>query len=229
MGATLRQRFRHLFGRRFIFAIGARLYAWMTWERTFRDHCASLADFFPPAKADGSPLHVLDVGVGPGISAIGILDRRPGLFIVGLDFARTMLQHAQKCLRKAGCAVELVHGDVTHLPFADASFDVVTHHSFLYLLRQREAALREMARVLRPGGSYVIFEPNQDGRLYKLLLSGGAPRFLLAMTLWRIAGAGYGRFQIAELTALLGANGFRDIHVEPTINGLGLLARAIRC
>lgn len=228
MTATLRQYFRNLFGRRFIFALGARFYAWMTWERTFRDHCASLADSFPPDKADGSPLAVLDLGIGPGISAIGLLDRRPGLFIVGLDFARAMLRLARTYLARARCAVELVHGDVTHLPFADASFDVVTHHSFLYLLRQREAALREIVRVLRPGGAYVIFEPNQDGRLYKLLRSGGAPRFLLAMTMWRIFSEGCGRFRADELTALLSAHGFRDIHVEPTINGLGLLARATR-
>lgn len=228
MHVTLRQRFRRLFGRRFIFALGARLYAWMTWERTFRDHCASLADSFPPARADGRPLAVLDLGVGPGISAIGILDRRPDLFVIGLDFAKTMLRHAQKYLRQAGCAVELVHGDVNHLPFADASFDIVTHHSFLYILNQREAALREIARVLRPGGAYVIFEPNQDGKLYKLLLSGGPPRFLLAMTLWRIYSEGCGRFRADELHALLAAHGLQDIHVEPTISGLGLLARATR-
>ena len=48
------------------------------------------------------------------------------------------------------------------------------------------------------------------------------------MTLWRIASEGYGRFRAHELTELLAAQGFRDIHVEPTINGLGLLARATR-
>lgn len=228
MESTLRQRFRHLFGRRFIFALGSRLYAWLTWERTFRDHCGSLAAFFPPVRADGRPLRVLDVGIGPGISAIGLLDRRPELSIVGLDFSRAMLRRAQKYLRKAGCAVELVHGDVTHLPFPDASFDVITHHSFLYLLRHREAALRELARVLRPGGSYVIFEPNQDGQLHKVLLAGGDPRFLLAMTLWRLAGQGYGRFRQDELATLLSAHGFGEIVIEPTIHGLGLLARATR-
>lgn len=229
MKGSLRQRFRHLFGRRFIFAIGARFYAWMTWEPTFRAHCASLADHFPATHSDGTPLRVLDAGIGPGISAIGILDRRKDLHVIGLDFAQTMLRHARKYLRKAGCAVELVQADVTHLPFADSSFDVVTHHSFLYLLREREAALRELARVLRPGGTYVIFEPNEEGRLRQLLGFVGVPRFLLAMTLWRIAGQGYGRFRAPELATLLSTHGFRDVHVEPTINGLGLLARATRC
>jgi ubiquinone/menaquinone biosynthesis C-methylase UbiE len=228
MKVPLRQRFRHLFGRRFVFATGARLYSWMTWEPTFREHCARLADDFPPENPDGNPLRVLDVGIGPGISAIGILDRRPDLHVVGLDFSRTMLRQAKEYLRKSGCAVELVQGDVTHLPFADGSFDVVTHHSMLYLLQEREAALREIRRVLRSGGSYVIFEPNEEGRLYDLLRSGGAPRFLLSMTLWRIASQAYGRFRAPELAALLAAQGFREIHVEPTIHGLGLIAHAAR-
>jgi ubiquinone/menaquinone biosynthesis C-methylase UbiE len=226
MKLTLRQRLRHVIGR-ITFTVGARFYAWMTWERTFRDHCASLADYFPAARPDAA-VKVLDAGIGPGISGIGLLDRRPDLYIVGLDFARAMLLQAKKYLRRAGRHVELIHGDVTHLPFADASFDVVTHHSFLYLLSNREAALTEMARVLKPGGAYVIFEPNRDGKLQDVLKSGGAPRFLLAMTLWRVWSGGYGRFRSDELAALLERHGFRDIQIEPTINGLGLLARAIR-
>jgi ubiquinone/menaquinone biosynthesis C-methylase UbiE len=201
----------------------------MTWEKTFRDHCASLAAYFPQKSAPHEePLRVLDVGIGPGISGIGMLDVRPDLRIVGLDYARAMLNQARRYLGRAGCDIPLIHGDVTHLPFADGSFDVVTHHSFLYLLGNREAALSEMLRVLRPGGSYVIFEPNRDGRLLKVLATYGAPRFLLAMTLWRIVSRGYGQFRAGELSELLSAHGFVNVTVEPTIHGLGLLARAYR-
>jgi ubiquinone/menaquinone biosynthesis C-methylase UbiE len=223
MRLSLRQRWRHLSGR-VVFAIGARFYAWMTWDRTFRGHCASMADHFPAR----SGLAVLDVGIGPGISGIGILDRRPDVRVVGLDFARAMLRQARRYLGRAGCAVDLVRADVTHLPFADGSFDVVTHHSFLYLLAHREAALDEMARVLRPGGAYVILEPSQRGTLGPTLRGAGSFRFKLSMVLWRLFSRGYGRFSAEELAALLTRHGFCDITVEPTLSGLGLLVRARR-
>ncbi len=229
MRITLRQRF-HAFSTRFIFNLGARFYAWMTWDRTFRAHCASLAARFPEGAPGPSQqarqLSVLDVGIGPGISGIGILDRRPDVRVVGIDFARRMLQQARRYLRRAGCAVELVQADVTCLPFADASFDVVTHHSFLYLIGRREVALAEMARVLRPGGTYVILEPNAEGGLYELLRGPGEFRFKLSMVLWRLASRRYGRFSSAELLALLLAHGFSDVRIETTLSSLGLLAQA---
>ena len=224
---TLRQRLRHAVSL-FFFTAGAHFYAWMTWTAVWREHCASLAEHFPATSADGSRLRVLDLGIGPGISGIGILDVRPQAWVVGLDFSRTMLRLAQRYLRRAGSTLDLVHGDVMNLPFPDASFDVITHHSFLYLLSQQERALSEIARVLRPDGVYVFLEPSRGGSLWALLRGPGVLRFKLSMFLWRVVSRGFGRFDQATLQALLLRHGFGDIQLEPTLCGMGFLGRTRR-
>jgi SAM-dependent methyltransferase len=217
---------------RHIFDLGSAFYAWMTWQPVWRAHCAGMADFFPPPPTPtseggaGERLCVLDIGIGPGVSGIGLLDRRPDLRVIGADFSAGMLRHARRYLREAAADIPLCRADVMHLPFRDGAFDVVTHHSFLYLLVDREAALREMARVLKPGGSYVILEPHRGGRIEKVLRMSGPGRFKLSMFAWRIASGGYGQFQRAELVALLERHGFVDVEVEETLDGLGLIARA---
>lgn len=237
--ATWRQRLHHAFSH-FVFTAGAHFYAWMTWTPIWREHCASLADSFPqvpsPAAletddAGRTRLRILDLGIGPGISGIGILDRRPQALVIGLDFSRTMLRLAQRYLRRAGLSPEqlpLIHGDVLHLPFPDASFDVITHHSFLYLLSHKEQALAEMARVLRPGGAYVFLEPRKGGSLFALLSGDGGFRFKLSMFLWRIFSGGFGRFEAAGLSALLSAHGFVAVDLQTTLSGLGFLGKARR-
>ncbi len=224
---TLRQRLRHAISL-FFFTAGAHFYAWMTWTAIWREHCASLAEPFPHKSVDGTRVRVLDLGIGPGISGIGILDVRPQAWVVGLDFSRTMLRLAQRYLRRAGCSLDLVHGDVMHLPFPDQCFDVITHHSFLYLLSQQERALSEMARVLRPGGVYVFLEPSRSGSLWALLRGPGALRFKLSMLLWRVVSRGFGRFEKSELERLLSSHGFRDIQLVPTLSGMGFLGQARR-
>ena len=211
---------------RALFELGARFYGWQTWQPTWRAHCADMADHFPAAVPGAPPLRVLDLGIGPGISGIGILDRRPEVVVVGLDFSRTMLRLAKGYLRRAKMDFPLVRADVTNLPFADASFDVLTHHSFLYLLSQQSAGLDQMFRVLRPGGRYVMLEPNRDGNIRAVLSLRGERRFRLSMFLWRIMSRGYGQFTRASLTALLNAHGFVEVKVEATLGGLGLLAVA---
>ena len=234
--ATWRQRLHRAFSH-FVFTAGAHFYAWMTWTPIWREHCASLADSFPEAPsptageaddAGQSRLRILDLGIGPGISGIGILDRRPQALVIGLDFSRTMLRLAQRYLRRAGSTLDLVHGDVMNLPFPDASFDVITHHSFLYLLSQQERALSEIARVLRTDGVHVFLEPSRGGSLWALLRGPGVLRFKLSMFLWRVVSRGFGRFDQATLQALLLRHGFGDIQLEPTLCGMGFLGRTRR-
>jgi demethylmenaquinone methyltransferase/2-methoxy-6-polyprenyl-1,4-benzoquinol methylase len=91
---------------------------------------------------------ILDVATGTGAVA-NELRRRFGCTVVGLDQSPEMLAEAR---RRLGEGIELVTGTAEALPFPDAAFDGL---SFTYLLRyveDPEATLRELARVVRPGG-----------------------------------------------------------------------------
>jgi demethylmenaquinone methyltransferase/2-methoxy-6-polyprenyl-1,4-benzoquinol methylase len=96
---------------------------------------------------------VLDVATGTGLVAAALLER--GFEVTGLDQSPDMLALAQR--RFAG-RVELVEGSADDLPFPDASFD---HLTFTYLLRYVDdpaATMRELARVVRPGGTVAMLE-----------------------------------------------------------------------
>ena len=165
---------------------------------------------------------MLDLGVGPGVSAIGILERLPRATVVGVDFSARMLGVARRYLRRTNLSVELVHADATQLPFADASFDVVTGHSFLYITPDPQAVLREARRVLRPGGGCVFLEPHEHAPPLAALRVGGNARFKLSMGLWRLFSARKGRFDAQRLRRLL-ASSFDTVSVCETLGGLGLI------
>jgi demethylmenaquinone methyltransferase/2-methoxy-6-polyprenyl-1,4-benzoquinol methylase len=97
---------------------------------------------------------VLDVATGTGAVARELI-RRKGCAVVGLDQSPEMLAEAR---RRLGPDVRLVEGTAESLPFPDASFDGL---SFTYLLRYVDdpaATLRELARVVRPGGTIAGLE-----------------------------------------------------------------------
>lgn len=89
---------------------------------------------------------VLDVCCGTGDLALA--DREAGGDVTGLDFSERMLARA----RRKSDAIEWVRGDATALPFSDEAFDAVTVGFGVRNLEDLESGLRELARVLRPGG-----------------------------------------------------------------------------
>jgi len=102
---------------------------------------------------------VLDVASGTAAVAIE-LARRTGCSVVGVDQSNEMLAVGRKRVEQAGLKdrVRLVRGNAEQLPFQDATFDAVT---FTYLLRyvdDREATMRELVRVTRPGGTIAALE-----------------------------------------------------------------------
>lgn len=97
---------------------------------------------------------VLDVATGTGAVALEVVQRY-GCRVVGIDQSHEMLEEARARIDRAGLAsqIELLHGRAEELPFRDGRFTAAT---FTYLLRYVEeplAAMREVARVVRPGGT----------------------------------------------------------------------------
>jgi demethylmenaquinone methyltransferase / 2-methoxy-6-polyprenyl-1,4-benzoquinol methylase len=95
---------------------------------------------------------VLDACCGTGDLALAA--RARGADVVGLDFSEAMLERA----RAKSSDVDWVRGDVLALPFDDASFDAVTVGFGVRNVDDLEAGLRELRRVLRPGGRLGILE-----------------------------------------------------------------------
>ena len=117
---------------------------------------------------------VLDVATGTGLVAFGLAGR--GAQVVGLDQSEHMLSGARRRLDahpELGGRLIFVQGEAEHLPFAAAEFDALT---FTYLLRyvdDRLATVRELARVVKPGGRIGMVE-------------FGVPSSPALRTLWRV-------------------------------------------
>jgi demethylmenaquinone methyltransferase / 2-methoxy-6-polyprenyl-1,4-benzoquinol methylase len=98
---------------------------------------------------------VLDACCGTGDLALAASEA--GGDVTGVDFSEAMLDRA----RRKSDSVEWVHGDLLALPFADASFDVVTVGFGIRNVSDLEAGLCELARVLRPRGRLACLEITQ--------------------------------------------------------------------
>jgi len=99
---------------------------------------------------------VLDVASGSGDLARAFADRGAG--VVMTDINGAMLSRGRDRMLDAGHLLPLAQCDAERLPFADASFDCVSVAFGLRNMTRKEAALAEMARVLRPGGRLLVLE-----------------------------------------------------------------------
>jgi len=98
---------------------------------------------------------ILEIGCGVGAS-LAAFDRvaRPRR-LVGVDIDAEVIALGRAAARQAGLRCELMVADVRALPFAEASFDLVCDFGTAYHIARRGCALREIARVLRPGGRFI--------------------------------------------------------------------------
>ena len=116
---------------------------------------------------------VLDAGCGAGLAATALAQR--GLRVHATDAVPDMVELAGRHAAEAGVSerVELAAADVHKLPFDDATFDLVVALGVIPWLHSPLAAMRELARVTRPGGSRCIVSFDNSKRLHYAL----DPRF----------------------------------------------------
>lgn len=107
--------------------------------------------------------HVLDICTGTGDLALDLARHLgPAGEVVGLDFCAPMLRRGlQKAQRKGWNHLTWIQADALYLPFSDNQFEAVTIAFGLRNLIDKPRALREMWRVLRPGGRLAILELNR--------------------------------------------------------------------
>jgi demethylmenaquinone methyltransferase / 2-methoxy-6-polyprenyl-1,4-benzoquinol methylase len=144
---------------------------------------------------DPPPQRVLDVATGTAGVAIMLADRT-GAAVTGLDLTTSMLRQGQQRVARHELAdrIELVVGRAEQLPFADGTFDALT---FTYLMRyvaDPAATIRELARVVRPGGCIANLEfavPSNP--------------------LWRTAWLGYTRVVLPLAGLVMGGRAWFDV------------------
>jgi demethylmenaquinone methyltransferase/2-methoxy-6-polyprenyl-1,4-benzoquinol methylase len=158
--------------------------------------------------------NVLDAACGTGDLALA--DVRAGAArVTGLDFSERMLERA----RRKAPSLEWVRGDLLALPFADGAFDAATVGFGVRNVADLELALRELRRVLRPGGRLAILEITQPRDPLRPFFSLWFDRVVPALGRALPGGAAYTylpasvkRFPGAEaLAELLRAAGFGDV------------------
>jgi demethylmenaquinone methyltransferase/2-methoxy-6-polyprenyl-1,4-benzoquinol methylase len=197
------------------------------WRRAMVGHIVSAA-----------PSHVLDVATGTAGVALQLVERTPAR-VVGVDLTEAMLRRGQVNVIHAGRQdrVALIAGRGERLPFPDATFDALT---FTYLLRyvaNPQATLRELSRVVKPGGTMASLEflapPNPFWRFWWWLYTrlalpaagglGGKDWYRVGRFLGPNISSHYRTFPVAWTVEAWGRAGLVDVGTRVMSLGGGLV------
>jgi demethylmenaquinone methyltransferase / 2-methoxy-6-polyprenyl-1,4-benzoquinol methylase len=171
---------------------------------------------------------VLDLCCGTGSLTLALLNHRPTAAtpILAVDFSHAMLTRGRARFSPRAVAIE---ADAMQLPIADSSLDLITTAFGFRNLPNYDLALREMHRVLRPGGSFAILEANEPrsgalSALYRFYFHRVVPRIgslLSSRDAYRYLPSSVARFpQPEELLTRIRAAGFSHASWTPYTAGI---------
>lgn len=121
---------------------------------------------------------ILEVGCGAGLTELMLGLMQPdAVDFVGIDVRADRLRHARAAARDHGLPLRVAQADAGGLPFATATFDSAFVVGVLQHLSDPAAALRELARVTRPGGRVLVVEPDNAARYWFSAVPSGAAAF----------------------------------------------------
>ena len=193
---------------------------------------------FLVSRIPAGATRVLDVASGTAAVSIELARSVPAREVVGVDQSSEMLAAGRARVRAAGLGdrIDLREGRAESLPFGDGEFDALT---FTYLLRYVDdpaATMRELARVVRPGGTVAMLEfcvPRGVWRpLWELYVRVGLPGAgALVSPAWRDVGrflgpsirGFYEQYPVDRVLELWREAGLHDVHVRRLSLGGGVV------
>ncbi len=176
-------------------------------KRTLESHGA----FFLPYLRPG--LSVLDCGCGPGSITIGIAAGIAPGEVVGVDFVQSQIERATAAAAREGHHnVRFETGDAYSLPFESGRFDRVFSHALMEHLTDPVAALRELCRILKPGGVIGVCSPDWGG----FILSPPSPQLSRAVEAYMaLQSKNGGDVRVGRKLGLhLAATGFAEVRIS---------------
>lgn len=193
---------------------------------SWRRRAIALARLGPAERA-------ADIGVGTGDLALGLLRASdPSSQVIGLDLSARMIARSRQRLAAWGTRYRAVIATATALPLPDASLDRIVSAFTVRNVGDLPTALRELRRVLRPGGRAVLLELSHPARafapLYWWYFEGVAPRVASVLggdvDAYRYLPRSVRAFPTAErLRAMLLAAGFGRVRVERLTLGIAAI------
>lgn len=117
--------------------------------------------WFEGINSQGS---ILDVGCGPGFFSVVLACA--GFTLTAMDASAGMLEQACQRAVDQNVRIRTIQGDAQALPFSDNTFDCVCSRNLVWNLEQPQVAYREWLRVLKPGGTLLVFDGNHYRHLF---------------------------------------------------------------
>ena len=177
---------------------------------------AALADWGLRHLPETGPTEIAELGCGGGRNIRALLRKYPVATVTALDYSKISVEKARSVNRKGLQAgrCRIIQGDVSHLPFENSAFDLVTAFETVYFWPGPTESFREVYRTLRPGGIFLIANES-DGE------NSQDDKWLSVIDGMRI-------FNQTQLTTFLTEAGFSEVVVKRNTKKHWLCALAIR-